>query len=82
MISILRSLFSKSGVSIVGLILIAVMIWFFGPYFGFGSIRPLESILARVIFIVLIFLGWGIYKFIKKRAAAKADEQLADDLAG
>jgi type VI secretion system protein ImpL len=82
MMSILRGLFSKSGVSIFGLILIAVTIWFFGPYIGFGSIRPLESILARVIFIVLIFLGWGIYKFIKRRAAAKADEQLAGDLVG
>lgn len=82
MSSIFRSLFSGTGVSIVGLILIAVTIWFFGPYFGFGSIRPLESILARVVFIVLIFLGWGIFKFIKKRAAAKADEQLAGDLVG
>lgn len=82
MISIFRSLFSGTGVSIIGLILIAVTIWFFGPYFGFGSIRPLESILARAIFILLIFLGWGIFKFIKKRAAAKADEQLAGDLVG
>jgi type VI secretion system protein ImpL len=82
MMGMIRGIFSGTGVSIIGLILIALTIWFFGPYIGFGSIRPLESMLVRIILIVLIFLGWGIFKFIKKRAAAKADKQLADDLVG
>lgn len=82
MISNLRSIFSGKGVSLIGLILISVSIWWFGPYIGFGSLRPLEGVLARVIVIVLIFLVWGTLQFLKKRAAAKADEQLADDLVG
>jgi len=36
--------------------LLIVAIWFLGPFLGFGETRPLESIEARVIFIVLALL--------------------------
>ena len=36
--------------------------------------------LVRIILIALIFLVWGVVKLLKRRAAKKADEQLADDL--
>ncbi len=82
MSSILMSIFSRAGAAIFGLLLIALVIWYAGPYIGFGSWQPLAGYLARIILIAVIFLGWGIYTFLKKRAAAKADEQLADDLVG
>ena len=82
MINTLRSLFSGSAVSVFGLLFIAVAIWFAGPYIGLGSWYPLQGYLARIILIVVIFLVWGIVKFLKKRKAAKADEELAGDLVG
>lgn len=82
MISMLRSLLTSSGASFVGLLLIALGIWWFGPYIGFGDFRPLGSWWVRIILIVLMFLVWGVVKFLKKRKADKADEQLADDLVG
>ena len=80
MMNMLNPLFSGAAVSLAGLVLIAVSIFWFGPYIGFGSVRPFESVLVRVVLIVVIFLAWGIHRFLKARAAAKADEKLAGDL--
>jgi type VI secretion system protein ImpL len=82
MMSALRSLFSGSAVSLVGLVLLAVAIWWYGPYLGLGSWYPLQDMIVRLILIAVIFLAWGLTKFIKHRKAAKADEELADDLVG
>ena len=42
------------------LVLIAIAIWFMGPYFAFADYRPLESIAARLIVIAAMFTGAGI----------------------
>ncbi len=80
MMSQIRSVFTGSGVSIIGLVLVAIAIWWFGPYIGFGDFRPLAGVVPRLVLIAIVFLGWGIAVFLKRRKAAKADEQLADDL--
>ena len=69
-----------AGVSIVGVILLAVVIYFFGPYIGYRGFRPFVGVPARLITIVLLFVAFGVWKLINMRKAAKADEQLADDL--
>ena len=33
---------------LIGLLILALLIWFAGPYFAFADYRPLESVLARV----------------------------------
>lgn len=78
----LRSLLTTSGATFVGVLLIAVGIWWFGPYVGYGSFWPLGPWWARLTLIVIVFLVWGVLKFLKMRKARKADEQLADDLVG
>jgi type VI secretion system protein ImpL len=80
--TMLRSLLTTSGASFVGVLLIAVGIWWFGPYLGYGSFWPLSPWWARLTLIVIVFLVWGVLKFLKMRKAKKADEQLADDLVG
>jgi type VI secretion system protein ImpL len=80
MINLLRPLLSGAAAPIFGLILIAITIFWFGPYIGFGQFRPLAGVVVRIVLIAIIFLVWGVLKFLKRRAAAKADEQLADDL--
>ena len=77
---IILRLAKGAGVSIVGVFLLAVVIYFFGPYLGFRGFRPFVSMPARLIAIVLLFVAFGVWKFINMRKAAKADEQLADDL--
>jgi type VI secretion system protein ImpL len=80
MMGMLRPLLSGSSVSLVGLILLAITIFWVGPYFGFGQFRPFASVGVRIGLIVVIFLVWGVLRFLKARKAAKADEKLADDL--
>lgn len=46
----------KSLALISCFVIVAVAIWFLGPFFGFGKIRPLEPIAPRVVFIVLALL--------------------------
>ena len=52
--------FLKSRVFLVvlGLILLALFIWFAGPLFAFADWRPLESVTARLIAIGLVVLFW------------------------
>ena len=49
----MRGMFYKlvkgAGVSIVGVLLLAVVIYFFGPYFGFRGFRPFVGVPARLI---------------------------------
>ena len=42
---------SRTFLIVVGLILVALLIWFFGPYFAFGSYKPLDSEIARIVAI-------------------------------
>ncbi len=81
MISTLRSLFSGSSVTLVGLVLIAIALWWYGPYLGFGSWYPLQGVLSRLVLILLIFLAWGGTQLVRRLQANKKDKQLAEDLA-
>ena len=50
---------------VVGLLLLALFVWFAGPYFSFAGYAPLGSITARLIAIVLIVLaaiGYHVWK--------------------
>ncbi|WP_353173901.1 type VI secretion system membrane subunit TssM [Acinetobacter rudis] len=71
--------------SVFGLISIITTIWFAGPLIAIAENKPLESVLARVIAIVvvsLIFLGVYLYKLYKSRAMNQhvIDEIKASDL--
>ncbi len=71
--------------SVFGLISIITTIWFAGPLIAIAENKPLESVLARVIAIVvvsLIFLGVYLYKLYKSRAMNQLviDEIKASDL--
>ena len=38
----------------VGLLLLALIIWFAGPYFAFGTLKPLETVVERLIAILVM----------------------------
>jgi type VI secretion system protein ImpL len=62
--------------TIVGVILLALFIWFAGPLFAFGPYRPLESALVRLILIALIVAGMIAAKLVKRLRANKASDNL------
>lgn len=53
------------SVSAIGVACACLLVWHAGPLLMLGSIRPLESLAARVItigVIVIVYLGWALYR--------------------
>src|SRR5690349_5797785 len=68
----------RTIVVLLGFLLIVVLIWFFGPYFAFGSYRPLATEMARLIAIGVVVGLWLLNRAIKRlRAFRKSDRLLA-----
>ena len=68
----------RTIVILLGFLLIAFLIWYFGPFFGWGSSRPLETPFARLIAIGVVVLCWLVVKAVKRlRAFRKSDKLLA-----
>jgi len=70
--------FLKSRVFLValGFILLALFIWYAGPLFAFGDLRPLESTTARIVAIVLVVLVWVGAQVLKRMRANSASDKL------
>jgi type VI secretion system protein ImpL len=66
----------RALVRLIAFALIAVFIWFAGPYFAFGSYRPLESDTSRYIAIGLIVVLWLLLGVIKWLRASQATDKL------
>ncbi|WP_437882111.1 type VI secretion system membrane subunit TssM [Pseudomonas sp. LRF_L74] len=73
---------------VIGLIALALVIWFIGPLIAIGKFEPLASETARWVLIALIFLlwiGWRVARIIQaRRNAAKVMQglvQVAPDAA-
>jgi type VI secretion system protein ImpL len=69
-------------ISIIGLLALAIIIWFVGPYikFGEGNTAPLESVVARLVAIMIIIVLWGLNNLRVQLQARKQNEELVGDL--
>jgi type VI secretion system protein ImpL len=68
----------RTFVVILGFVLLFLFIWVAGPYFAFGSYRPLESVTARLIALGVVIGGWLLWKLVNRlRAYRKSDRLLA-----
>src|SRR5262245_49260984 len=72
---------SRTFLVLIGLVILALLIWFAGPYFAFADYRPLESVLARVIAIVVVFVIWAFIILLKKAKSNNASAKLANEVA-
>ncbi|BCQ27652.1 type VI secretion system membrane subunit TssM (plasmid) [Caballeronia sp. NK8] len=54
---LLSFLGSRWFLATIALILLALGVWFIGPYVAFGGLKPLESVALRVTVIALILCG-------------------------
>jgi type VI secretion system protein ImpL len=66
------------GLTILGALIFAALVWFAGPIIFIGDAEPFESAWLRLLIIVILFaiVGASIaYQVIKRRRAAKALEQ-------
>lgn len=69
-------------ISILGLIVISLLIWFAGPAIKFGESNsaPLGSAVARLILIMVILVAWGLNNLRTQMQDKKHNEELVDDL--
>jgi type VI secretion system protein ImpL len=66
----------------IAMLLLALVIWFLGPYFAFGEARPFASVAGRLIGIVVLLVVWIAilqWKFVR---SARASRKLAAEVAG
>ncbi len=73
---------SRTFLVLVGLLILALLIWFAGPYFAFADYRPFESVLVRVLSIVVVFVVWAFVVLLKKAKSNNASSKLASEVAG
>ena len=73
------------GLSILGAIILAVVIWLAGPLVAIGDAQPFDSAIVRLIIILAIFLAVGgavAWRIIsRRRAAAKIAEAMTETVA-
>ena len=61
---------------LLGLLLLAVFIWFAGPYFAFADFHPLEGVTARLVAIGLVVGCWAASLLLKQLRASRASGKL------
>ena len=65
----------------LGIVLLALIIWFAGPYFAFADWKPFEGVVGRLVAIlvlVTLFAGYVLYRQVRN---AQKNQQLAADVA-
>ena len=67
--------------TLLGAVLLALLIWFFGPLLAFADVRPFESELARGGAILAITFLWGVSNLYAQRRASRTNAELAGELA-
>jgi len=74
----------KSRVFLValGLVLLAAIIWFAGPYFAFAGHEPLASVTARLVAILILAVGYAAYVQFRQLKSARASRQLSEQMTG
>ena len=60
----------------LGFVLLALFIWYAGPYFAFADYHPLESSSARWIAIGALVAIWVLWILVKRLRAARASGKL------
>ena len=69
---------SRLVIGAIGLLLVALFVWFAGPLFAFADYRPLQSETVRLVIIaasVAAWIGWTLFK--RLRASRASDRLMA-----
>jgi type VI secretion system protein ImpL len=64
----------------IGIALLALLIWFVGPYFAFADYKPLEGVVARLVAIIVLVVIYAAIVQWRVLRGARASKQLAADV--
>ena len=67
--------------TLVAVVLISLVIWFGGPYLALGEHKPFESIVGRLVGILVVLAIWAAWLQISQLRAARASAKLGDAIA-
>jgi len=62
--------------TLLGAIIFAVVVWFFGPLLGVGALHPLDSELVRLLVIAAIFVLWLVENLVHALRARQRERDL------
>lgn len=65
---------------LIALLLVSLVIWYGGPYLALGEAKPLESVVGRLVAILIMVVIWTVWVQIRQYRARRAGEQLAKDM--
>lgn len=77
MMSILKS---RAFLALIGLLLLAVLLWFAGPYFAFADHKPLETVVARLVAIVVLLVVWVLVLQVKQLRSSRASNKIVEEV--
>ena len=79
MLAILKS---RIFLGLIGLALLAVLLWFAGPYFAFADYKPLEGVVGRLIAILVLVAIWAIVMTLRQLRSSQASNKIAAEVVG
>ncbi len=68
--------------TLLGVVILALVVWFFGDLLALGDWRPFESQLARLVTILVLTFIWGAGNLLAQRKVRKANDAFVSELAG
>ncbi len=66
---------------LLGLLLLALVIWYAGPYLAFADVHPLESVIARLVTIAVIVALRVAFLLVKRLTTSRATDRFVAGVA-
>jgi type VI secretion system protein ImpL len=63
--------------TLFGVILLCLLIWFAGPYLAFAEVKPFASAVGRLVAILVVFVIWALVGQWRQWRASRATSELA-----
>lgn len=78
---ILGFLFSRFLWTLIGIVILCTLIWFYGPLISVGDTSPLAADLTRIVVIGVIIIVWLVSMLLRQMRAARANQAFVAELA-
>src|ERR1700694_886623 len=78
---VLALLKNKWFLAFIGLVLLALIIWYGGPYIAIAGSKPLESVLGRLIAVLVLVATYALLATIGQLRSKQASQRLAEGVA-
>lgn len=66
--------------SLIGIILLSLIIWFIGPLIAIAEYKPLTSEIVRLIIVFVLLTAWGLNNLRKSKKETTKDKDIAKEI--